>query len=744
MPPPMGMRNNATEQLKVPKPKSLKEVPSYIGKVVGGTCSRLFYIFKLVWEAKPSLLLVMMFMTLYNGIMPLVGTLITANLLSEVVRSFSEPVNLMKPLCLQFGYTLLNSVVSTVSSVITNISGEIVTNHIKVKIMRKARDVDLASFDMPDFYARLENASREAGGRPVNILNAAFNLISNLISFISYVALLSTLLSKLDWKADLLFVAFVLLSLVSALVRFTFSRKNFFYMMFHSKDRRQMDYYSQLMTNKDVVKEIRLFNLSDLFIGRYNETFQRYFKGIKALQWKQNGAQLGVNVASALLNMGLFWCIATNVKQVADYSAYTASLNSISNAVTQLIMIISQLYEGSLFIDNLILFMNEKKTIVPDLEEPVEPQRHCGHTIELRNVSFSYPGTTRLVLKNLNLTIKPGETAVLVGLNGAGKTTLIKLITRLYDPTEGEILLDGRNIKDYDVEKLYKVFGIIFQDFGKYAVNLKENIAFGDIQRPIDEDDVKEAAHQSGADEFIDRLPKGYETPLMRYFEDEGLELSIGQWQKLSVSRAFYADSDILILDEPTASLDAIAEQEIFSQFDRLRKDKTTIFVSHRLSSATTADKIIVLKEGQIIETGTHRELMELDGEYCRLFSTQAKRYIEADAATKADAAAKEAQPAGGFPGFPGGMPNFPQGMPNFPQGGFPGGGKGFPGGFPGFPGAPKGEGKEGEGSEGAPRGGFPGGGRGFPGGFPGGMPNFPQGGFPGNMPPKPEETAKK
>ena len=375
MPPPMGGNGNREmrEKMKVPKPKSLKEVPDYIKKVVGGTASRLFYIFKLVWEARPSLLLVMMFMTIYNGIMPLVGTLITAHLLSEVVRSFYEPVNLMAPLCLQFGYTLLNQIVNTLSNVITNISGEIVTNHIKVKIMRKARDVDLASFDMPDFYARLENASREAGARPVNILNSAFNLISTLISFVSYVALLSTLLARLDWKADLLFVGFVGVSIVSAVVRFHFSRRNFSYMMFHSKDRRQMDYYSQLMTNKDVVKEIRLFNLSDLFIGRYSDTFQRYFKGIKALQWKQSGAQLGVNVASALLNMGLFWCIATNVREIADYSAYTASLNSISSAVTQLIMIISQLYEGSLFIDNLILFMNEKKTIVPAVAEPVSP-----------------------------------------------------------------------------------------------------------------------------------------------------------------------------------------------------------------------------------------------------------------------------------------------------------------------------------------------------------------------------------
>jgi len=217
---------------------------------------------------------------------------------------------------------------------------------------------------------------------------------------------------------------------------------------------------------------------------------------------------------------------------------------------------------------------------------------------------------------------------VLVGLNGAGKTTLIKLLTRLYDPTEGEILLDGHDIREYAVEDLYSMFGIIFQDFGKYAVNVKENIIFGQLERDAGDDDVRLAAEQSSAAQFIDALPDKYDTPLMRYFEENGIELSIGQWQKLSIARAFYSDSDILILDEPTASLDPMAEQEIFNQFDNLRKDKTTIFVSHRLSSATTASKIVVLEYGEVVEEGTHRELMQKKGRYCELFSTQAKRYI--------------------------------------------------------------------------------------------------------------------
>ena len=278
----------------------------------------------------------------------------------------------------------------------------------------------------------------------------------------------------------------------------------------------------------------------------------------------------------------------------------------------------------------MIVFMNEKKHIVPSVAEPLHVQRHIGHTIEFRDVSFRYPGTQRDVLKNISFVINPGDTVVLVGLNGAGKTTLLKLLTRLYDPTQGVILLDGKDIRMYDTDELYDMYGVIFQDFGKYAFTVNENIAFGEISKPMNEDETKKAAQASAAHDFITRLPDGYNTPLMRVFEMNGIEPSIGQWQKLAIARAFYSDSDVLILDEPTASLDAIAEQEIFNQFDRLRKDNTTFFVSHRLSSATVATKILVLENGVLAEVGNHAELMKKEGIYYELFSTQASRYINA------------------------------------------------------------------------------------------------------------------
>jgi ABC-type multidrug transport system fused ATPase/permease subunit len=333
------------------------------------------------------------------------------------------------------------------------------------------------------------------------------------------------------------------------------------------------------------------------------------------------------------VNCLLFIMIANGVIDghygVGDYSLYTGALTSIGAGIATLISTIASIYEGTLFIDNMIIFMEEKKQIVSTLESPRELKRHIAHRFELKGVSFRYPGSEKYVIKDVNLVIEEGETVVLVGLNGAGKTTLIKLLTRLYDPTEGVILLDGHDIREYKPEDVYAAFGIIFQDFGKYAVTAKENIMYGQITKEPNDDDIRTAAYHSNSDKFIEALPNGYDTPLMKYFEPNGIELSIGQWQKLSIARAFYSDTDILILDEPTASLDAIAEQEIYRQFDELRRDRTTIFVSHRLSSATTADKIVVLQNGTVVEVGTHAELMAAGKQYCELFSAQAERYIE-------------------------------------------------------------------------------------------------------------------
>ncbi len=663
--PPPGAR---FQYAKVTPPKNLADVPRYLGELLGGFFTRMGYIFRLVWKTGPWILFAMLFFAIFQGIMPVVGSKISEAVLNELQTQyglfegdfagfFGSTVFFL--LVFMFTYNILTSIVNTLKNTVTRIAGELVVRTVKLEIMHKAKELDLCAFDLPAFYEKLENANREAGMRPIQILSSTFSVVSTVITLISFVVILA---AELWWAA----LVMVLVSVPSAIINFYYRRKNFQYMRRRSKDRRQMNYYSDLMVNKDMVKEIRMFNLSDTFIGRYRETFARYYAGIRALILRENMWHVIITVVSSVVNCAFYawfaYRVVTGGYQIGTYSLYTGALGQIAGQVGSLISISATIYEGTLFIDNLTSFLKEEPTIIPvpvegrKEEGPLKVKHGQAHTIEFRHVSFIYPGTERKVLDDVNLVIRPGETLVLVGLNGAGKTTLLKLLTRLYDPTEGTILLDGEDIRAYDVKDLYSMYGIIFQDFGKYAVSASENIHFGDIRKELKEEEIRKAAEEADATDYIGHLPGGFDTPLMRIFEEEGIELSIGQWQKLAIARAFYSDSDVLILDEPTASLDPMAEQEIFNQFDRLRADKTTIFVSHRLSSATVASKIAVLEYGKLIEEGDHRQLMAKRGRYYELFSTQAKRYV-----TEGEAVLEDV-PDDIRPARHGGMP--PQGHP--------------------------------------------------------------------------------
>ena len=632
-----------TEHQKESMPKSIKEWPRYIFKQIKGFFSRYAYIFKLVWESSPLTLFAMSFTAILTGLFPVLGAYITKRLIDSitVAFNFSSGLDISQTsdeilsviifwIVFEFFYLVTKSIVNTIYNAIICLSGEKVSNHIKYKIITKAKEIDISQFDLPEFYEKFENASREASFRPIQILNTTFTMISNLISMISFIVVLFAL----NPFAPLIILIF---ALPAAIVKFIYGRKNFLYARRRSKERRHMEYFSQLMTNKDLVKEVRIFNLSDTFISKFKAAFAKYYKGLKRLVLQENVWQIIISVVTGLVNSALFLYVAYQVLNgngeftIGDYTLYSGSLSSIIGCVSAVVTSTATIYQGTLFIDNMLQFNKVETKIVPIVDPPLDVKRHIAHEIEFQNVSFSYPGSDKEVIKNVSFKILPGKTTVLVGLNGAGKTTLIKLMTRLYDPTSGVILLDGEDIRKYDLKQLYQTYGTIFQDFGKYAVTANENIYFGDVNHQVDAERVRTSAMYSGASDFIEPLPKQYDTPLMKFFEDDGTELSIGQWQKLSVARAFYSDSDIMILDEPTASLDAIAEQQIFQQFEKLTDGKTSVFVSHRLSSATTADNIVVLEYGKIVEEGKHKELMMLGGKYYELFSTQAKRYIESD-----------------------------------------------------------------------------------------------------------------
>ena len=624
-------------------PKSLKDVPKHLFLAAKGFFSRLFYIVSIVFKASPKILVLMCMLCIFDGLLPVIGAYISRDLINEIAELIASGAKggtnvfenifvTLKPLLflfvLQVFYLFFKRVFSKINTSITAIAGEVVVNYIRLQIMAKAKEVDQRSFDDPAFYEKLENASREAGMRPIHILSATFKVISAVISVCSFIAVLATL-------SPLAPVVIILASVPGAIVNYYYRNRNFRYLRRHSKERRAMNYYSSIITNKDHAKEIKILGLADTFTDKYNAAFKKYYKGLKGIIVKECIMQVLVSLVYVITSGLLFVFVAYNVVlgsgEIGDWSLYTNALTSIASFVGTIVVSTATIYEGTLFIENMLDFMKEEITVVPIIENPRVPEKNSEHIIEFQNVSFKYPGTDRYVLKNVNLTFKTNESTVLVGLNGAGKTTLLKLLMRLYDATEGRILLDGFDIREYDTEKLYSMYGIIFQDFGKYADTVRENIRFGDVRYEHTEEDILIAASRGNSAEFINKLPLEFDTPLTRLFEENGIELSGGEWQKLSISRAFYKDSDVLIMDEPTASLDPIAERDVFARFEELSKGKISVFVSHRLSGATTAGKIIVLENGSVAEMGTHEELMEVKGKYHFLFTTQAERYISSD-----------------------------------------------------------------------------------------------------------------
>jgi ATP-binding cassette subfamily B protein len=390
-----------------------------------------------------------------------------------------------------------------------------------------------------------------------------------------------------------------------------------------------MQYIEHLLTVDTSVKEVKLFGLGEPLLKRYSETFWEFFNEDTRLARQRSWISLGLGLlASASYYAAYAWIIyiaVTGAITLGGMTLYLSLFRQSQGTVQGLFDNINRLFENGLFMDNLFGFL----ALEPQMPQNIAPQpmsTTLTHGLEFRNVSFRYPGREDWALRDVNLRIDPGEKVALVGPNGAGKTTLIKLLTRLYDPTEGAILLDGIDLREYDPDELRRRIGVIFQDFVKYQLTARENIGFGQIEQLDNRERIDEAAARGGADDVVAELPGGMDTMLGRWFQD-GNELSGGQWQKIALSRAFMRDGEVLVLDEPTAALDAEREYEIFQRFRELTEGKIAVLISHRFSTVRMADQIVVIEGGRITEQGSHTELLLHAGTYARLFEMQAEGY---------------------------------------------------------------------------------------------------------------------
>ena len=495
-------------------------------------------------------------------------------------------------------------------------------NRIRAEIIRKALTLDLARFEDPDFYDRLQNARREGGYKPVELMNDTFLIVQNTITLLSFALLM---LRFSPWLVVILLAT----SIPAFIAETRYSEQGFRLLTRRAPETRQVNYLGRLLTEDTAAKEIKLFNLGEALLGRYTTLFDKFFQEDKSLAFRRATAGFSLGLVATLGFYGSYaWIVWRTVQgqiSLGDMILYLAIFRQGQSTFQSILSAMGNIYENNLFMANFFDFLR----LQPQMKISPQPRKlslPLSGGIEFRGVGFRYPDDDAWALRGVDLTIRPGEKIALVGHNGAGKTTLIKLLSRLYDPTEGSILIDGIDIRDLDPRELHEIIGVIFQDFVRYHLPAKENIGMGQIAALDDAIRIAAAARKSGADAVIDGLPNGYDTMLGRWFRD-GHELSLGQWQKIALARAFMREAEIMVLDEPTSSVDAQTEYEIFQRFKELTDGKMAILISHRFSTVRMADCIAVIEQGRITELGTHEELLRREGTYARLFGMQAEGY---------------------------------------------------------------------------------------------------------------------
>ena len=580
---------------------------------------------ELVWTTSRLLTIVLALLTLIGGILPAgiayIGQLIVDAVVAATQASTPDARGVLMFVGLEAMLVVAVAATQRGISASQSLLRALLGQRVNVMILEKALTLELTHFEDSEFYDKLTQARREASSRPLSLVNRTFGLVQNAISLTSYSVLL---FGFSPWAVAILIAA----GLPSFFAEAKFSGDAFRLFRWRSPDTRMQLYLETVIAREDGVKEVKLFQLGPRLLQRYRDIFSKLFVEDRKLTLRRDtwGFLLGL-VSTAALYAAYGWIVVTTIAGSISLGAMTMYLvlfRQGQSAVAAILTSISGMYEDNLYLSNLYEY----------LEQPVPSRRGDAvygpapeRGLEFENVSFSYPGAKDKALSNISLQIKPGESLALVGENGSGKTTLIKLLTRLYDPTEGRILLDGLDLQEWDVEALRQRVGVIFQDFGRYQFSVGENIGAGDVRHIDDKQRWRSAAITGLAAPFIEEMPDSYDTQLGRWFKG-GRELSGGQWQKIALSRAFMrSDADILVLDEPTAAMDASSEAEVFEHFRKASGSKMTILISHRFSTVRAAAQIIVIHQGRILERGNHESLLAADGQYAHLFKLQAKGY---------------------------------------------------------------------------------------------------------------------
>jgi ATP-binding cassette subfamily B protein len=602
--------------------------PRSAARAIRNTWRSLVRVFGLVWSTSRRLTIALAAVTLLQSVVPVAQVWLAGRLIDEVVHAIGKGGgdDHVRPVVILAVAQLLLFLGSSLLQTLGNISQQLLQEqlaiHVQLLIMEHANSLDLADFENAAYYDQLQQAQRESANRPVAMVAGVFSLVRTAITFATMIALL---IGLSPWIA-----AAALLSPIPAFISGSrYGWWGFQQMRRQSPTRRLMSYLTTLLTTDEFNKEIKLYTLGDHFIDRYRTIAGDYYQDTRRLLVRRYLSGFGWGALTIVASSGTFLYVALlavrGTISLGALTVFTQAAQQVQSAFQGMLGGVQGIYEHGLYLSTLYDLLDRQPAIQAPAN-PVPVRRPFQRGIEFRNVTYRYPDKETPAVDNVSFTIVPGETIALVGRNGAGKTTIVKLLGRLYDPESGQILIDGHDIRDYDPRELRREFGMMFQDYAAYQLSARENVGVGNVERVGDLAAIARAAERGGADDVIAGLPKGYETTLGKWFEG-GHQLSGGEWQKVALSRAFMRDAQILILDEPTAALDAQAEHDLFSRIKSLAEGKIALFISHRFSTTRMADRILVLDQGRLIEQGTHQELMALGGQYSHLFELQAASY---------------------------------------------------------------------------------------------------------------------